>query len=133
MKTQEYIDAVEANTPEGYPNLVAGWPDEEHDITWEAYIDWAREELYNVCEGDDIGAFQTFDQYKQMERENNPDRDNLGFSVLECALCGALPGERHAMTAHPETPSELNYIALKVCGDCLQYVVNGELPHDLEG
>ena len=31
---KQYEDRVATNTPKGYPQLVCGWPDEEHDITW---------------------------------------------------------------------------------------------------
>jgi hypothetical protein len=136
MKICEYESAVDLNTPKGYPNLVAGWPDEEHGIDWESYIDWAHDVMDNVAEGDDIGTLQTFDQFKEQERKERPDRDDLGFSHIECELCGALPGDRHAVTAYPEdmtaSLSDGNYCPLSVCGDCLQYVVNGEFPDWLE-
>jgi hypothetical protein len=40
------------------------------------------------------------------QRDENEDRDNLGFSHIECDLCGALPGDRHAVTALPENPAD---------------------------
>lgn len=133
MNVKEYEATVAANTPEGYPNLVAGWPDEEHDITWDAYIEWGHDVMDDVAEGDDIGAFQTFEEYKQQERDANTDRDYLGFSYENCDLCGALPGDRHAVTAYPEdVPNNLDYVALSVCSDCLMFVANAELPHYLE-
>lgn len=136
MKTKEYEATVAANTPEGYPYLVAGWPDEEHGYDWCAYIDWARDEVDNVYEGEDVGPIQTFDQFKAMRRDENPDRDDLGFSHENCELCGAMPGDRYAVTAFPEdvanAVSEGNYITLMVCDACLQYIVNNELPYWLE-
>lgn len=133
MNVQQYEDTVARNTPVGYPNLVAGWPDEEYGITLDAYIDWAIDLMDCLFIGDDIGTFQTFDEYKQQERDANPDRDDLGFSHLNCDLCGALPGDRHAVTALPVDPANnLDYVALSVCSDCLMFVTNAELPHSLE-
>ena len=67
------------------------------------------------------------------QRDENEDRDNLGFSHIECDLCGALPGDRHAVTALPENPADNpDYIPLSVCEVCMYYIASGDLPDYVE-
>jgi len=126
MKVKDWLDTIERNTPTNYPNLVCGWPDEEHGTTWGNYID----HLITMLEGRDDGAplpTLTFEEWK------NEDRDNLGFSWDDCDLCGSAPGDRYAVTAMPTNPAENHdYVALSVCGDCLCFVANGDVPDFLE-
>ena len=131
MKVKQYEKMIAANTPKGYPQLVCGWPDKEHDITWGRYIEHLRTLLDDLAEADPLPVFKTFDEWKQGERTE--DRDNLGFSHFHCDLCDALPGDRYAVTALPEDPAKNHdYIPLSVCSYCLQYIANGELPDYLE-
>ena len=121
MKTKAYEKMIATNTPKGYPQLVCGWPDEEHGITWGRYI----EHLQGLLDDLDEGVWR--------QRDENEDRDNLGFSHIECDLCGALPGDRHAVTALPENPADNHdYHALSACGDCMYYIATGDLPDYLE-
>ena len=130
---KQYEDRVAANTPKGYPQLVCGWPDEEHDITWVRYIEHLQNLLDDLDEGDPLPTFETFEHWVDRQRNENEDRDNLGFSHLRCDLCDGLPSDRYAVTALPEDPAKnYDYIPLSVCGDCLQYIANGELPDYLE-
>lgn len=123
-----FTDAFEANTPKDYPNLSCGWPDAEHGINWDGYIQWAERVLADLDEGDDIGLFLKFDEWKRIQREKDEERDNLGFSFERCDLCYEPPGDRHAATAHNEDLSD--YIALSICNSCIMYIANGEEPDD---
>ena len=38
MKVKDWLDTIERNTPTNCPHLSCGWPDEEHGITWDNYI-----------------------------------------------------------------------------------------------
>lgn len=134
-KDREYMERVEANTPEGF-TLVCGWPDEEYGITWDNYI-YACQDLFDAAankldEGEDMQplTFPTFDEWKQLKRDEDEDRDNLGFSHDSCELCGALPGDRHAVTAIKPGEAGADYYTYEVCGDCIQYIANGELPNE---
>lgn len=120
---------VERNTPAG-THLAVGWLDAEHDITHAAYCAWAQDLIDDLEEGVDIGTFQTFDEWKQMKRDEDANRDELGFSHEGCDLCGGLAGDRHAVTAMPDSSESDDYYALRVCGNCLQYIANGEVPDD---
>ncbi len=133
MNVQTWLDTIERNTPEGYPNLTCGWPDEEHGITHSVYIDRAIMALEDLDDGTDIPQFSTFENWKRDRRDELPDRDYLGFSHLTCDLCGALAGDRYAVTALPENPAENHdYVALSICGDCLYFIANGDVPDFLE-
>ncbi len=126
MKTKQYESMIRTHTPYGYPNLVCGWPDTEHGIDWEFYKDDCLSLVDAMQEGDDAPSFQSFKEWCVTERNKAPNRDNLGFSNRHCELCDALPGERYAVTAYDRSMDE--YRALAVCGDCLDYIVNGEVP-----
>ncbi len=130
MKVQEWLDSL--TIPPGY-DMVCGWPDEQHGITWEAYMDWGHSVMdETTSEGEDIGSFQSFDEWKEEQRTENPDRDNLGFSHERCDMCNSLPGDRHAATAlSVENPA--NFLAYEVCGDCICFIANGDVPDFLEG
>ncbi len=134
MKVKDWLDTTERNTPEGYPNLTCGWPDVEHGITWGYYIDTLIDRLENLDEGDPLPKLPSFHEWKHWKREEDEDLDNLGFSPLKCDLCGAKAGERYAATALPTNPAENHdYAALSVCGECLCYIANGDVPDWLEG
>ena len=133
MKTKAYEKMIATNTPQGYPQLVCGWPDEEHDITWGRYIEHLQGLLDDLDEGDPLPTFETFKHWVWRQRDENEDRDNLGFSHIECDLCGALPGDRHAVTALPENPADNHdYLPLSVCEHCMCFVANGDLPDYVE-
>ncbi len=132
MKVKDWLDTIERNTPEG-DHLSCGWPDEEHGITHNAYVEAAMRELEDLNDGADIPQFPTFENWKKTQRDEDEDRDNLGFSSLRCDLCGGLAGDRHAVTALPDNPAENHdYVALSVCGDCLCFIANGDVPDLLE-
>ncbi len=123
-KQELYMATVEANTPEG-TYLLCGWHDAEHGFDWASYCDWAKDLIDEMDESEGIGAFQTFKEWVEMKREEEPERDNLGFSPIPCELCDALAGDRHAVTA---MYNDGEYETLAVCEDCLMYVANGDLP-----
>lgn len=131
---REFIAAVEANTPKDFPNLVCGWPDEEYsDLSHWKYIQACCDAVDATPDGEDVPtiAFPTFKEWRRKERDSFYEIDNLGFSRTECDLCGALAGDRYAATALPDNPAEnKGYVPLSVCGDCLQYIANGELPEE---
>ena len=127
----EFTDTIERNTPEDYPHLVCGWPDEKHGITWYAYCDWAKDLIDELEEGSSIGTFQTFQEWKEMKRDEDEERDNLGFCREECDLCGALAGDRYAVTALPDNPAiNRDYVALEVCNLCIMWIANGQEPDE---
>lgn len=68
-------------------------------------------------------------------RDQNREEAGGGieFSHHSCELCGALPGSRYHVAAYKEKfPEDTDYIALEVCGDCLMYIVNGDVPNEVE-
>ena len=133
MKVKDWLDTIERNTPKGLPQLACGWPDEEHGITWDGYIEHLITMLEGMNEGDPLPTL-TFQAWKNMRREEDEDRDLLGFCWEECDLCGALAGNRYAVTALPDNPAENHdYVALSVCKDCLYYTASGDVPERLEG
>ena len=133
MKVKDWLDMIERNTSERFPHLVCGWPDEEHGITHSAYVLAFIEEMEDLDDGADIPQFPTFDNWKKVQRDEDEDRDNLGFSSLRCDLCGSAAGDRHAVTALPDNPAENHdYEALSGCGDCLCLVANADVPDWLE-
>lgn len=133
MKVKTWLDTIERNTPTNYPSLVCGWPDEEHGITHSTYIYRATLQIEDLDDGADIPQFPTFENWKKTQRDEDEDRDELGFSTLRCELCGSAPGDRHAVTALPDNPAENHdYVALSVCNSCLMYIANGDVPDWLE-
>lgn len=133
MKVKDWLDTIERNTPEGFTHLACGWPDEEHGITWDNYINELICRLERWGEGEPEPYLPPFEAWKDMRRDEDQDRDNLGFSWNDCELCGSAPGDRHAVTALPDNPAENHdYVALSVCGDCLCFVANGDVPDFLE-
>lgn len=140
-RLKAWYDAVTENLYDlgsrGFPQVVAGWPDEEVGITWGAYIDACKEQAEAYLDTLDEGCdpepfkFDTYDEWRDERREEEQAGD-LGFSGYHCDLCGSLPGHRHKATALPEDPARNNdYVVLETCGDCLQYIANGTLPEDL--
>lgn len=133
MKPSEYEAVIRANTPERFPNLVCGWPDAELCLEWSDYHFWVERQIEVMEEWEDAPHLIGFRQWQDLFRNENCDGNDLGFSHEKCELCGALPGERYAVTALPVDPATNNdYVALAVCGDCLLYVSNGDLPEWLE-
>ena len=117
-KDLEFMDAVERNTPEGY-QLVCGWPLPSH----EDYKDWIENVLNNLDEDEDMPNLMGFRAWQESQE---PD-DELGFSWQDCELCGAKPGDRYKATAIKLGSESYAY---EVCGDCLQYIANGDLPQE---
>ena len=133
MKVNDWIITIERNTPKGFPQLVCGWPDEEHGITWDGYIEHLISMLEGMSDGDPLPTL-TFQAWKDMRRDEDEDSDNLSFCWEECDLCSAVAGNRHAATALPDNPAENHdYVALSVCQDCLCFIANGDVPEWLEG
>ena len=121
-----YMDTVAANTPPLYPHLSCGWPDAEYALSWSDYIDNCIALIDELPEGADVGTFLT---YREWVIDRRPDDGDLGFCRDDCELCGALPGNRHAVTALPSNPRDNHdYVALMACSDCLQYIANAEVP-----
>ena len=106
-------------TPEGYPDLRVGWPDEEYKWGRDAYAD------YVVDTEGELVPFNTYEEWLADKHAKNPDRGDLGFCPTECATCGALPGERYAVTAYPLHTLD-DYVPLRVCDSCVHYIVYGE-------
>lgn len=136
MKVKDWVENFERNIPEGYPELVTGWPDEEHGISWRCYINELIDKLDDLYEGAQIPTI-SFDEWKQIKRKEGIERDILGHSYLDCDLCGCIAGSglRYAVTALPGNVTSLtdehlghDYVPLSVCRDCKFYIVNGRAP-----
>lgn len=127
--TKAWLERFEANVPKRYPNLVCGWPHEEYGRGWDDYISWCKEQLDEVEEGEDVQPFPTLRDWQDALFDDE-DECNLGFSHETCDMCCALPGNRYAATAFNDDHSD--YIPMCVCGDCLQYIANGEIPDDMD-
>lgn len=139
----KFTDTVARNTPKG-THLCCGWPAEE--FRQEKTAEWVcnacehrwHETItgHNVVRGDfddsECGECGETLETRIVEIEDETDySDELGFSHEECDTCGALAGDRYAVTALPDDPKQRdNYYALKCCGDCLQWIANGEEPCD---
>lgn len=106
-------------TPEGYPDLRVGWPDEEYKWGRDAYAD------YVVDTEGELVPFSTYEEWLADKHAKNPDREELGFFPTECATCGEKPGERYAVTAYPLHTLD-DYVPLRVCDSCAYYIVYGE-------
>lgn len=124
----KFTDCFEGNRSEPYPILMVGWPDAAHGIDWDRYQAWCDNCINNMEEGDDAPHLMTFSEWVFKQRENRPDRDNLGFERSRCDTCGALPGDHHAVTAYNHDLTD--YIVLSVCNTCIMYIANGELPDE---
>jgi hypothetical protein len=110
---------VELWTPEGYPYLLVGWPDEEYGWDRDAYAD------YVVDTEGELVPFSTYEEWLADKHAKNPDREELGFCPTECATCGEKHGERYAVTAYPLHTLD-DYVPLRVCDSCVHYIVCGE-------
>ena len=108
---------------QGY-HLVTGWPADEYNLGWNDYISWCHDQLDEVEEGTDV---QPFPPYEAWRDERMPDGDE-GFTWMCCELCGGKAGNRYAVSAVRHEPYD--YIPYSVCGNCLQYIANGDLPED---
>jgi hypothetical protein len=129
MTTQEWIDSLQDF--EGFPYISIGWPMQEHGVEPDdrkAYEEYAEEE-------DDPAPFDVWMKHERAEQLEALDgADDLGFSWSSCDLCrSGLGGDRYAATALPKNPAEnSDYIPLEVCGDCLCFIANGDVPDWLE-
>ena len=101
MKVKDWLDTIERNTPEGFPHLVCGWPDEEHGITHNAYVEAAMVELEDLEDGEDVQPWPSFEQWRVERRSVDEYRDELGFSTPPYAANYAAP---HPVTATPSQP-----------------------------
>ena len=111
---------------QGY-HLVPGWPADEYNLGWNDYISWCHDQLDEVEEGADVQPFPTYVAWRD---ERMPDGDgDEGFTWMCCELCGGKAGNRYAVSAVRHEPYD--YIPYSVCGDCLQYIANGDLPEDM--
>lgn len=108
----------------GY-QLVPSWPAEEYGLGWSDYIDWCKDQLDEVEEGADVQPFPTYAAW----RDERMPEDEGEFSWHDCDLCGADAGNRYAVSAINTEKDD--YIAYSVCGDCLQYIANGDLPEGM--
>jgi len=133
MKTSEWLKKFNKGVPGGFPVLMCGWPDAEHGITHSAYVDNCIKVLEDLDEGQDAPVLGSYKEWVERQREDNEERDNLGFSWQDCEICGSPAGERYAATAFPlPRYDDTDYVPLEVCGDCLCYIANGDVPCDLE-
>lgn len=132
MKVKDWVENFERNIPDGYPTLLVGWPDEEHGITWGAYINELIDKLENLDEGDPLPTI-SFDEWKRVQSEES-EQDDLGFSSFRCDLCGEGAGFRYAVTAFKGgLANRHDYVPLSVCEDCLVYTAYGDVPEWLVG
>lgn len=130
MTAQEWIDSL--RTFDGFPRLSLGWPLEEHGVVsdeeraYEEYVEEYVEEF-----GDTPYSFKEWKtRIRDPQIEEIEASGDGGFSWEECDLCGnGLGGLRYSATALPDNPKEnQDYIALSICGDCLQFIAYGEVP-----
>ena len=129
MKTSEWLKKFESGVPSKYPVLHCGWPDREHGITHDTYIASCISVLEDLCEGEDAPLLGSYKEWVERQRDGNEERDNLGFSWQDCEICGALAGDRYAVTAFPEVIGDgTDYVPLEVCDWCITYIANGEVP-----
>ena len=135
----EFHSSLASIASVGFGNLVPGWPDAQFDeLDHDVYLEHCRDLLDRAIneteDGKDVTVsitLPTFKEWKDKLKEGDlQDRDNLGFSHDCCELCGALAGNRHAVTALPDDPStNSDYYTYEVCGDCLAFIANGDLPN----
>ena len=102
MTEKEWLDNFNRGVPDKYSILVCGWPDEAHGIDHAAYLAACQAALDIVEDGKDAPVFLKFKEWKEQELEKNEDRDTLGFSWHPCDICGALAGDREAVTAYKD-------------------------------
>jgi hypothetical protein len=127
-KNQLWLDAL--HIPEGFPNIVCGWPAEEIGTGFDDYIEHFKGVLDDMREGDAPPVIPPYLEWRDAKIEKHDG--NLGFSNSACELCGThLGGDRYAATALPENMAEnRDYVALEVCSHCLMWLANGELPFE---
>lgn len=108
---------------QGY-HLLPGWPADEYNLSWDDYLNWCRDQLDNMEEGEDAPHLQPYIAWRD---ERMPDGDE-GFTWMCCELCGGKAGNRYAVSAVRHEPYA--YIALSACASCYTYVSNGEFPEE---
>lgn len=128
MTPQQYETWFDGLIPSEYPYLNVGWTAEQHGFGWCAYQYYCEMKIENMCEGEDAPELPSFKRWQQDNYDE--EADNLGFSWKNCELCNGLPGERYAVTAWNNDNTD--YIALRVCQDCLCYIANGDYPDYVE-
>ncbi|NCC40911.1 MAG: hypothetical protein EOM21_15980 [Gammaproteobacteria bacterium] len=133
MNTQEWINNL--RTFPDFPNISLGWPAAEHGVEWDdekAYAAYLEECAFSDEEAAPFEVWMNGD--RQADLEELEGADDLGFRHSSCDLCGSfLEGDRYAATALPENPAENpDYIPLEVCGDCLYFIANGDVPDWLD-
>jgi hypothetical protein len=132
MTSDEWINSL--RIPQDYPILLCGWPAEERGLgksDWESYCDDRAEECAE--EGVPFMPLSYEDWYEREVEARGEEDEDTEFSWQDCDLCGALAGSRHHATAyHTDFPANQDYIALEVCGDCLCWIANGDVPNECE-
>lgn len=128
MTPQQYEMWFDGLIPSRYPHLSVGWPADEHGFGWSSYHSYCETMIEAMCDGDDAPELPSFTQWKRDNCEE--EADDLGFSWKNCELCDGLPGNRYAVTAF--SSNNTDYIALRVCQDCLCYIANGDYPDYVE-
>ncbi len=130
MNVQEWIDYL--RIPEKYPEVTLGWPDAEHGITQDAWMDYCDELAEEALESGTPYEPLTWEEWRDEQRDLFGE--GIEFSHQDCDLCGAAAGGRAYATAWRmgRLPSEDDYIPLEVCGECACWIANGEVPDWLE-
>ena len=121
---ESFSTEAENLAKQGY-NLVPGWPADEYNLSWDDYRNWCHDQLDKMDDGDNAPQMQPYIAWRDARM---PDGDE-GFSWMCCELCGGKPGNRYAVSAVRQEPYD--YTPYSVCGDCMQFVANGDLPEDM--
>lgn len=133
MKVNDWIESL--RIPEDYPQITIGWPDAERGLSesyWQDYCDALAEDAAE--EGIPYLPL-TYEEWREREiAERGEEDEYTEFSWQNCDLCGARAGSRHHATAfHKDFQAHEDYIALEVCGDCICFFANGDVPDWLVG
>ena len=127
-RLREWYEAFSAEAEnlakQGY-HLTPGWPADEYNLSWDDYRNWCHIQLDNMDDGDNAPQLQPYIAWRDARM---PDGDE-GFSWTFCELCGGKAGNRYAVSAVRQEPYD--YMPYLCCGDCLQYIANGDLPEDM--
>lgn len=132
MTVQEWLDSL--RIPQDYPVLTIGWPAEERGLGKSDHASYCDALAEDAAEEGVPYLPLTYEEWYEREVEARGEEDEITeFSRQDCDLCGALAGSRHHATAyHKDFPKNEDYIALEVCGDCLLFFANGDVPDHLE-
>jgi len=110
---------------QGY-HLLPGWPADEYNLSWDDYLNWCRDQLDNMEEGEDAPQLPRYIVWRD---ERMPEEESQGFTWMCCELCGGKAGNRYAVSAVRHEPYD--YIPYAACSDCMLFIANGTLPEDL--